>query len=103
MHVTLPPWAERLRIDASLGEAKPPEAATPPGPSTGRSAIPTPEPREHLTLRIIPRQSRRFELAVRWESKPPVSQAAIEVQEPKLSLLLEGPHEVFYGKRECIA
>ena len=55
---------------------------------------------ERLTIRIIPRQSRPFDLAVRWESKPIASQAMIEVQEPKLSLQLEGPHEVFYGKKE---
>jgi len=56
--------------------------------------------RERLTLRIIPRQSRAFDLAVCWESKPVVSQAMIEVQEPKLFLQLDGPREVLYGKRE---
>ncbi len=55
---------------------------------------------QHLTMRIIPRQSRPFDLAVRWESKPIASQAMIEVQEPKLSLQLEGPREVPYGKKE---
>ena len=56
--------------------------------------------RERMTLRIIPRQSRPFDLAVRWEYKPVASQAMIEVQEPKLALQLEGPREVLYGKKE---
>ena len=52
-------------------------------------------------LKIIPRQSHAFDLAVRWESKPVASQAMIEVQEPKLVLQWEGPHEVLYGKKEA--
>ncbi len=99
VHVTLPPWAEVARIEASLGEAKPPEAA-PPGAIDWRLGRLEARSRERLTIRIIPRQSRPFDLAVRWESKPVVSQAMIEVQEPKLSLQLEGPHEVSYGKKE---
>ena len=41
VHVTLPAWAEVVRIEASLGEAKPPEAA-PRVPSTGKWATSTP-------------------------------------------------------------
>ncbi len=51
-------------------------------------------------MKIIPRQSRPFDLAVRWEYRPVASQAMIEVQEPKLHLQLEGPREVLYGKKE---
>ena len=49
---------------------------------------------------IGPRQSRPFDLAVRWEYKPSASQAMIEVQEPKLALQLEGPRKVLYGKKQ---
>ena len=48
----------------------------------------------------MPRQSRPFDLAVRWDCKLEASQATIEVQEPKLALRLEGPPEVLYGKKE---
>jgi uncharacterized repeat protein (TIGR01451 family) len=99
VHVTLPSWAEVMRIEASLGEAKPPEAA-PAGAIDWKVGRLGAKSRERLTIRIIPRQSRPFDLAVRWESKPLASQAMIEVQEPKLSLQLEGPHEVLYGKKE---
>jgi uncharacterized repeat protein (TIGR01451 family) len=51
-------------------------------------------------LKLIPRQSKPFDLAVRWEYRPISSQAMIEVQEPKLALQLEGPLEVLYGKKE---
>ena len=55
---------------------------------------------ETLTLRLIPRESRPFDLAVKWDYTPVISQAMIEVQEPKLELRLEGPREVLYGENE---
>ena len=51
-------------------------------------------------LRIVPRESRTFDLAVRWDYKPVTSQAVIEVQEPKVAIALEGPRDVLYGKKE---
>jgi uncharacterized repeat protein (TIGR01451 family) len=99
VHVTLPAWAEVARIEASMGEAKPPEAA-PAGAIDWRVGHLDAKSQQRLTVRIIPRQSRPLDLAVRWESKPVASQTMIEVQEPKLSLQLEGPHEVAYGKKE---
>ena len=56
--------------------------------------------KERLVLRIIPRESKPFDLAVRWDYKPVASQAMIEVQEPKVAMRLEGPREVHYGRRE---
>ena len=53
-----------------------------------------------MSLRIVPRQSRPFDLAVRWDFKPAASQTLIEVQEPKLEMQIDGPREVFYGKKE---
>lgn len=99
VHVTLPTWAEVTRIEASLGDAKPPEAA-PAGALDWKVGHLDAKSRQRLTMKIIPRESRPFDLAVRWESKPIASQAMIEVQEPKLSLQLEGPREVQYGKNE---
>ena len=58
--------------------------------------------KEKLALKIIPKQSKPFELAVRWDFKPAPSQAMIEVQEPKLTMRLDGPREVLFGKREVL-
>ena len=55
--------------------------------------------RERLVLRLVPRQNRPFDLAVRWDCKAAASQATIEVQEPRLALRLEAPSEVTYGKK----
>ncbi len=55
---------------------------------------------QRLQLRIVPRESKPFDLAVRWDYRAAVSQAMIEVQEPRLELGLDGPREVLYGKNE---
>lgn len=98
--VSLPDWAEVARVEGSVGEAKAPEAAQAPGAVQWKVGRLEAKASERLTLKIIPRQSRSFDLAVRWESKPTASQAMIEVQEPKLSLQLEGPRSVLFGKKE---
>ncbi|MEE2780780.1 MAG: hypothetical protein VX431_01130, partial [Planctomycetota bacterium] len=49
------------------------------------------------TLRIVPRKSDAFDLGVTWTLAPIASQARIKVQEPKLTLEINGPHEIEYG------
>ena len=97
--VGLPEWAEVAGAVASVGEARPaPQGHNEPlqwvvGHVEAKA-------HEKLVLKIIVRQSRPFELAVRWDYKPASSQATIEVQEAKLTMKLDGPREVFFGKRE---
>ncbi len=55
---------------------------------------------EALDLRIIPRESKPFDLAVQWEFAPPPSQASIEVQEPKLEMRLDGPDTILFGQSQ---
>jgi uncharacterized repeat protein (TIGR01451 family) len=56
--------------------------------------------RERLVLKLIPRKSRRFDLAVQWTFSPVTSQALVEVQEPMLEMSLSGPREVFFGEKK---
>ena len=98
--VSLPDWAEVAHAEASSG--------TPQFAAAGQAGVPfqwkvgrlEAKSREKLAVRIIPRQSKPFDLAVRWDYKPVASQAMIEVQEPKLEMQLNGPRDVFYGKKE---
>jgi uncharacterized repeat protein (TIGR01451 family) len=99
VHVTLPAWAEVAGVEASAGDARPPET-TQAGAIDWKVGRLDAKSRTQLTVKIIPRQSRPFDLAVRWDYKPVASQAMINVQEPKLLLAIEGPHEVLYGKKE---
>ncbi len=56
--------------------------------------------RERLSLKIVPRASKPFELVVKFDFKAAPAQVMIEVQEPKLSMKLDGPREVLFGKHE---
>jgi uncharacterized repeat protein (TIGR01451 family) len=98
--VDFPEWAEVIGADAGIGtvqRAGPGQAFAPLQWNAGRLEA---KSRGKLTLRIVPRQSRPFDLAVRWQYKPVASQTMIEVQEPRLEMKLEGPREVFYGRKE---
>ncbi|MCS7303812.1 MAG: DUF11 domain-containing protein [Thermoguttaceae bacterium] len=98
--VELPPWAEVLSAEASVGSTQAPRATEKASQFLWRIGRLEPRAQEKLVLRIVPKESRPFELAVRWSFTPERSQAAIEVQEPKLALQLEGPREVVHGQRQ---
>lgn len=101
--IELPEWADVLAAEPSTGAAG--MAAT---PGEALQARPFPwtigrleaKGREKLVLRIVPRQSKPFELAVKWQCAPVGTQNLIEVQEPKLAMRLDGPREVLFGKAE---
>lgn len=100
VYVSLPEWAEVTGAEASAGVVGATDVNRQDGTVPWKVGYLNAKGRERLTLKIIPRQSRPFDLAVRWDYKPTASQAMIEVQEPKLVMQLEGPREVFYGKKE---
>jgi uncharacterized repeat protein (TIGR01451 family) len=98
--VNLPAWADMSGAEATTGTTQlgaPGDLARPLQWGVGQLAA---GGREKLVLRIVARERRPFDLAVRWDSKPVASQAMIEVQEPKLLLQLDAPREVIYGKKE---
>jgi uncharacterized repeat protein (TIGR01451 family) len=95
----LPEWAEIALSSASSGEVHPAsqDHREPCRWVLGRIEA---HSKEKLALKIIPKQSKPFELAVRWDFKQVPTEAMIEVQEPKLTMRLDGPREVVFGKRE---
>jgi hypothetical protein len=96
--IDLPPWAEVSSTDATSGAAR----FEPMAEATGRIKWTLYQlgggKREQLTLKITPRQSRPIDLAVNWTYVPKPRSAQIEVQEPKLALVLAGPQDVHYGE-----
>jgi len=98
--VDLPSWAELTGTDASAGRAEVIVGAQGSRQCQWKVGRLEAKAKERLTLRIKPQESRSFDLAVRWDYRRPSTQAMIEVQEPKLTLGMEGPREVLYGKRE---
>ena len=98
--VQLPAWADILGAEASTGATQLPTPAANEGAFVWRVGHLDAQTNERLTLRLVPRESRPFDLAVRWEYQPLSQQTMIEVQEPKLELQLEGPREVHHGQQE---
>ncbi len=109
--VRVPEWADVLEARGSTGAAQLPvvhadaagtnqAAATNGGMQPVEWNLPRLEARskEELTLRIVPRKSKSFDLAVQWTFTPPSSHAHVEVQEPKLAMNLAGPEEVVFGQ-----
>ncbi len=109
--VRVPEWADVLEARGSTGAAQLPvvhadaaganqAAATNGAMQPVEWNLPRLEARskEELTLRIVPRKSKSFDLAVQWTFTPPSSHAHVEVQEPKLAMNLAGPEEVVFGQ-----
>jgi len=101
----LPAWAEVLATAASAGSAG--AVAAEPGKQETASKMLRwrvgrleAKGQEKLTFRIVPRQSKPFDLTARCDFKPVSSSGLIEVQEPKLEAHLHGPRQVLYGKAE---
>lgn len=103
VHVQLPAWADLAGAESSVGSAQYDQATDTARPLSWRVGTLPAGSRERLTLRLVPRESRPFDLAVRWDYQPAAAQAQIEVQEAKLSMQMDGPREVFYGRKELFA
>ncbi len=98
--IDLPQWTEVLETEVSEGAiTSPPPGAEGAGLQWALGRLEGSK-EEKLALRIVPRESRPFDLAVQWDYTPIGSQAMIEVLEPRLRLRLEGPREVLYGQSE---
>jgi len=98
--VNLPTTADVVGAQPSAGSTQ-----TPPTQTGGRTLVWRIDhlgasAQEQLLLRIVPRESKPFDLGVRWDYRAAASQAMIEVQEPRLELGLDGPREVLFGKDE---
>jgi len=98
--VRLPEWAEVVGTQPTTGSTRPPKAVPEADGLQWTIARLEPGGREELELRIIPRKSRPFDLAVEWAHSPVTSQAMVDVQEAKLLMAISGPDEVFYGEKE---
>jgi uncharacterized repeat protein (TIGR01451 family) len=109
--VRVPEWADVIEARGSTGAAQLPVVhadATGANQAAATNGVMQPvewtlprleaRSKEELTLRIVPRKSRAFDLAVQWTFTPPSSHAHVEVQEPKLVMNLAGPEEVIFGQ-----
>ncbi len=95
--VSVPDGADIVGFEPSIGRTQDPALAEQRGIVWSLDHLAAGENAE-LQLRIVPRQSRPFDLGVQWTYSSQASQAIVEVQEPKLAMSLTGPREVYYGR-----
>ncbi len=95
--VRIPPWTEVVGATSTSGSAQTATDATG-EPLTWNVPRLEAKSKEQLSLRLVPRESRPFDLAVQWTFSPVVSQAMVEVKEPKLAMSVAGPEEILYGE-----
>ncbi|HEX3999069.1 MAG TPA: CARDB domain-containing protein [Pirellulales bacterium] len=95
--VKIPDWTDVVGSQSSAGTTRPSLAD---GTEPFQWRIPRLEAhgKETLTLRLVPRKGRPFDLAVQWTFSPTASQTMVDVQEPKLTMNIAGPDEVLYGQ-----
>jgi len=96
--VGIPAWADVIETEATLGSAR--FQADDPDTAAVKWHVPrlSSHDSQQLLLKLIPRDSRPFDLSVGWTSTPTRSLTQIEVQEPKLEMSVIGPQEVLYGE-----
>jgi uncharacterized repeat protein (TIGR01451 family) len=97
--VRVPDWAEVVDVISSSGTV---ERAEFDGPGllrwqlqdlAGRTA-------QSLAVRLVPRSGKPLNLSVEWTQASVVSEAMVEVQEPKLEMKISGPQEVLFNKAQ---
>ena len=102
--VNVPAWADVAGAEATAGAVRAPQMGNTAEPLRWNLGRMEAKSHEKLTLRLVPRQSRPFDLSLRWDYKPvAMSAATIEVQEPKLAMRLEGPRRPFRPPRSLQA
>jgi uncharacterized repeat protein (TIGR01451 family) len=95
--IKIPSWTEVVGTKVSSGAASP-VLEQRNEPLVWRLPRIEARSREQLMVRLVPHESKPFDLAVQWSCSPVTSQAMVEVKEPKLAMTLDGPSEVVYGQ-----
>ncbi|MGI9430384.1 MAG: hypothetical protein ACR2NM_17105 [Bythopirellula sp.] len=96
--INVPEWAELVDAMSTSGIVERSSQGANAGVLAWKLTDLAPRSSQALRVRLIPRSGRPLQLGVRWTQAPVVTQAVVEVQEPKLNLAISGPHEVRYGK-----
>jgi uncharacterized repeat protein (TIGR01451 family) len=95
--VKIPEWTDVVGSQPSAGTTRP-SLADGTEPFQWRLARLEAHGKETLSLRLVPRKGRPFDLNVQWTFSPTASQTMVDVQEPKLVMNIAGPDEVLFGQ-----
>jgi hypothetical protein len=103
--VHIPAWAEVVDATSSQGIVQKAEPASTTGTDAAngnslqwRIQQLKSGSSQTLNLRLVPHRGRPMQLGVSWILSPVGSTAVVEVQEPKLQMMISGPEDVLFGK-----
>jgi len=99
VRTALPPWAEVVGHNVSLGSIKPLSADAGGQIEWTLESLPAGVV-ERLFIRIKATQPGTFDVATNWTTLPQTHSAQVTVREPKLAVEIEGPDEIIYGKSQ---
>ena len=94
VNVKIPEWTDLAGTQATYGTTRMPTTEG----ETFQWRLPKLDAhgKEALTLRLVPRKGRAFDLAVQFTFTPVAAQTLVDVQDPKLAMNIAGPDEVSY-------
>jgi uncharacterized repeat protein (TIGR01451 family) len=98
VRVNVPVWAEVTGSEATKGTARSISPREEDGGIDWSMNRLDANSKETLTIEIVPRENKPFDLGVQWTHSPVASQTMVEVQEPQLKLQISGPTELLYGQ-----
>ncbi len=96
--VAIPSFAEVISAQATVGAAHMSAVADRRQPLEWKIDRLDAKSGATLTLKLVPRKSTPFDLAVQWTFTPDSTQTLVEVQEPKLAMAIAGPEDVLFGE-----
>lgn len=99
VRTALPPWAEVTGHNASIGSITPIGEESDGEVEWIIDSLPAGVV-ERLFVRIKAVKPGAFDVATNWTSLPQTHSAKVTVREPKLSVEIEGPDEIIYGKSQ---
>lgn len=98
--VDLPAWAAVMNMSVTSGATGSSQATEETTKYQWKISRVEAKSNEQLVLRIVPRERKPFDLNVNWTFAQASSSTMIEVQEPNISMELEGPRQVLWGETE---
>lgn len=98
VRVALPTWVEIAGADDTAGDTQVQGADRGAQELIWRVTQFAGGGQEVLSLKVIPRENRSFNLAVDWTLRPTSAAAQIQVQQPELQMAVLGPENIQFGQ-----
>jgi uncharacterized repeat protein (TIGR01451 family) len=98
VQIKIPTWAELTGSTATVGTCQVSSHTSNTATLTWTIGRLAPEEEQHADLKLIPKRGEVLQLSVSCSCAPPVSQAVVQVQEPRLQMVVAGPDDALYGE-----